>query len=127
MHLRLIQGGVADGERPIVWNRAPKAYPPTGASLILRDDVDPGVTLIAMDCGDPWLIGVRAVCHDDYGLPVLQAWIDHAKAEGMQLVDERGQGSTAISRSIAAQIRDVEAARQQRRRCEPLPTGSLFS
>lgn len=128
MSLAVIEGGKGQPrhERPVViWNRAPVAS--ARVALVIRDNPDPREPIaLAYDDGRPWLIGIRCIC-----LPAdqeaLAAWLASARADGLEVRDERTgnpllMGQTTLAQRIELKRREREARRDN----QPLDPGGLF-
>lgn len=122
----VIEGGVPDGAPPpVVWNRAPLQG--SLRALLILDSGDPWEPItLAYDVGAAYLVGIRNI-----RLPAdaatFQAWQDGARADGLQVVDQRSPAPLLAGGISMAQTVELELRRREARRdCAPLPQGSLF-
>jgi hypothetical protein len=136
-HLRVIEGGAGDGARPIVWNRCGLGK---AKALHLVDHESPDLSVIALDHGEPFLVGVRDVRRGPQYEAVIGHWIAWAKAEGAEVIDRRTpepvlaaqRATTEAERerirlsTQAHQLEALQASRRAQRAVLPLPAGGLF-
>lgn len=124
--MRVIPGGVPPGlPAPIVWNRLPSASP---RALVIRD-AEAGALDLAYDDGRPFLVGIRSVrLPQDQG--AFDAWLAQAKAEGLELRDERRPRVLEAAQEPGTHMRhavaDLERQRRLRRHREPAGDTPLF-